>query len=325
MKHVDAAGIAKYLKAQQKIAIFCHENPDGDALGSSIALKLALDKLGKDSVVICADPVPDKYEDIPHRQCVTDPEQMECSGYCAVGVDCADPALFGRSKALYLELGAHVCIDHHRSNCIPAEFGYVDDRFAACAEMIYQVIQFLGEDFIDREIATCLMIAISTDTGHFSFKNTNAHTFFVASKLMECGVDVATMCNRIYRQRSLGSTRLIGRAIKNLEVIQDDRAAVMYLSQNDLQECGAKEAEIEGIIDYATDIDTVQVSALVRETQKGGCKVSFRAKAGADIDVSELAKTHGGGGHQGAAGMRLDLQLPDAILEVMRLIRLALE
>ena len=321
MKNTDAAGIAGYLKEQDQIAIFCHENPDGDALGSSIALKLALDKLGKKTVVLCADSVPDKYLCMPHYACVSDPDTAVCKGYCAVSVDCADLSLLGRGKALYLALGAQACIDHHRSSSIPAKIGYLDDHIAACSEMVYQVIVQLGENLIDREIATCLMIAVSTDTGHFCFKNTNAHTFHVASKLMEYGVDVASMCNEIYRRRSLASTKLIGKAIKNMEVIRHGRAAVMYLSRNDLEECGAKEAESEGIIDYATDIDTVQVSALVRETGKGGCKVSFRAKAGVDYDVSELAKTHGGGGHKGAAGMHLDMELPDAILEVIRLIR----
>lgn len=312
----DVKQIAEYIVANDGYAVVCHENPDGDALGSLLAMTRALQKMGKEAVAVCADPVPYKYKRLAGMDLIQ-PAGAAAGFSHVITVDCAQQDRVGAEVSKAIAGAYTVNIDHHQSNTGTSDMNYVGQA-SSCAELVYEVMQAMGAP-LDKEVAGYLLLGVSTDTGNFSYANTSADTLHFAAALLDAGADLHALCNDVYKRKSICATRLIGRAIDSIELCQNGRVAMMTLTENDFIDCEANTGDTEGLIDYARDIDTVEVAVMLREIPSG-VKGSLRSKG--DVDVAKLAATVGGGGHHGAAGFVLaDMDLETARQNVWEMLK----
>jgi bifunctional oligoribonuclease and PAP phosphatase NrnA len=299
------------IREHDDFAIFTHINPDGDALGSLFALNTALRAIGKKSTPFLLAPIPKKYQidEMPQEFKMYDPADREYG--CVISVDCADLGRLGEAKSLFTEKFS-INIDHHTSNI---GFGNVSHVVAepSCGEIIFDLIEALGAP-LDQKTAVALYVAISTDTGNFTYENTAALTFERVSKLVRAGVPVSHIANRLYNQKSLESILLIGRVISNLRLFYDGQVAITRITLAELQETGANAEDCETVINYARDIDTVELAVFIRQMRDKAYKVSFRSKE--KINVLEIAQQFSGGGHVRAAGCSMNGE-PEDIMDTI--------
>ena len=300
--------LAVFLKANNDYAIVCHENPDGDALGSLFALMFGLKGLNKRVQAVCVDAVPYKYSRIAGIAALRKPDELEPFSHL-ICVDCADIHRTGLSDEVLKSVQTFVNIDHHSSNEGFGQYHLLSTDAAATGILIYELLNAMGVS-IEPHIAQNLLIAISADTGHFSHANTNAQALYVASELVAHGAQANTVAREMFQVTTLGRVKLLGRAIQSLELHCNGKAALMCLSLQDFEDSKATMADVEGIIDMARNIESVQVSALIRQTDEEHVKVSLRSTD--DVDVSLIAAEYSGGGHMRAAGFSIDMSLCDA-------------
>lgn len=289
--------IALYLQAQDAFTIMAHVSPDGDTLGSSLALFCALGRMGKKVQVVCENPVPAIYAFLPGADAVLLPEQAE-SLPNAISVDCAAQDRLGKAAPLFSRAVHTINIDHHVTNPLYADMNYVEEK-AAVGEIMYTLLVRLGQ--MDRAIATCLYTAIMTDTGNFSYANTTADTYRTAALLVEAGADNAAVNRAVYRTVPYRKIKLLGAVLNSVQLYCEGRLGVATITQADLARAGATSEDVEGIIDYVRDIDTVELAVLVRESSLPNTgKISLRSKNYAN--VCSIGARMGGGGHRRAAG-----------------------
>ena len=297
------------LRSHERFLLTTHENPDGDALGSLLALQGILTQLGKDSVMYLAEkefPLPVEYRFLPLEEVFHEPP-ADIVDRVLVFLDCGNidrtPEGFLRSD------DAHVVnIDHHHDNTRFGTVNLVDTRASSTAEIVYELARELGVD-ITPEIASALYVGLVTDTGRFSYENTNPDTHRLAAELIEAGVDVADTYRRLYERVPIEKLKLVSRALERIERVEDCGLALTYLSDADYAETGSSELLSEGIIDFVRSLEGARVAVVVRDRgEEAGSarKVSLRSTDG-DIDVSEIARRYGGGGHRRAAGFSTDL------------------
>jgi len=292
-----------------EVALFSHVSPDGDCLGSMLALGIALNSLGKKVSYYNAGPFPENLKFLPAVQCVSTslPEVLPTM---LVFIDCAEAERAdGISKADHFFGKVVVNIDHHVSNDHFGTINWVDPEAAATGEMIYQLVKKLGV-VITREIAINLYTAIITDTGRFSFSNTTARSFKIAADLVKTGINLAEINNILFEHKSLAQTKLLHKALSNLELLQNGKIAVIVLSRQDFMESGAEENLSEGLVNYARNIEQVEAAALLKEINTNDIRVSFRSNNW--VDVNSVAAKFGGGGHVRASGCTIDLPLAEA-------------
>jgi len=288
-------------------AFICgHVMPDGDALGSTLALGWALERLGKKVTVACPGPVPELYAFLPGvERLVTDGGGL--SGHTTfVMVDCSVPARLGVYEDALKTGGLSlvVNIDHHRP---AAEQGtglsFIDPAAAATGEIIFDLIGILGVP-LARDPATCLYTAIVTDTGSFQYENTGPGTHRRAALLIEAGASVAEINFFLYGQKPLAGLLLLQRVLQSLTFAAGGRIAYLSVTLADLVAVGARDEHTEGLINYARSVRGVEVAVLFRETEPGRFKVGLRSKL--RVDVQAVAALFGGGGHTRASGCVLE-------------------
>ena len=288
--------IASYLQADDDYTIICHVSPDGDTLGSGLALYGALRKLNKRVQIICQDPLPRVYAFLPFSDALTLAEgAMQTQN--AISIDCAAPDRLGTAAALFENAKHTLNIDHHATNGAYAGDNCVWDT-AATGEILFDLLEMMG--LIDADIATCLYTAIMTDTGNFAYANTMPETLHTAAELLEDGADNAYITRCVYRTMPFPKIKLLGLALSQATLFCDGRIGLSRISKQDFADAGAAGEDVEGIIDYIRDVDTVEIAILVREAAAGVCKVSLRSKTTAD--VGSVSARMNGGGHKRAAG-----------------------
>ena len=302
----------RFIRAHDDILLIAHVSPDGDTLGSSLALYAALLQLGKKAQIVCEDPVPQIYRFLPNSDQVQTP-QCARQTEAVVSVDCADLARTGKSEPLFSGAVFTLNIDHHGTNDKYADENYVQ-RAGATGELIYGLLMNLKVN-ITRDIAACLYAAITTDTGNFSYSNTTPDTMRIAADLLETGIDLPYLNRSLFRTVPYHKMRLHGLAIMKTELYEHGRIGMACLSAEDMHSCNAVSEDTEGIIDSIRDIDTVEVAAILREGEDGLIRVSLRGKTAAD--VSRIALRYGGGGHRLAAGCTLDPPLNQAAEKIL--------
>ncbi len=302
------------LDAARRIVVSSHVNPDGDALGSTLALTLALRKLGKDVVPLLTDGVPEIYRWLPGAELVqtaTERRDFELAVVCDAGV----LNRVGRSIVPVVESAPIVIdIDHHVADGPFGDIRILDSRAAATAELVWPLLERLSRatstELIDRDIALCLMAGLITDTGSFRFPNATPYSFELAAKLQRLGAEPAPINELVFETRSYASIKLLGRALDSLQVTSDGRVAWAHVTAADLKEFNATDAETEGVVNHVRAIKGVQVGLLFREIPGGLVRISLRAREGAD--VNKIANAFGGGGHRLAAGCSISPPLADA-------------
>lgn len=308
--------VADLLAERDSFLILCHVMPDGDTIGSALALRHAITHMNKTAAVVCQDPVPEMYRFLPGSSLVVTPGDAPLNCETAVFIDCTDETRAGK-EALEVARGASytVNIDHHVTNGLFGNLNYVDPSAAAVGEQVFRVLEEMHAPFDDR-VAVCLYVAIATDTGQFSYENTTPTSHRVAARLLESGVKPPSVAEQIYESRSLSSMRLLALALKTLKVSVCGSVAWMKLTKGMLEEAAAREDEAEGLINYTRSLRGVEVGILLKETDGGRVKVGFRSRR--SVDVSKLARSLGGGGHPRAAGCLLDATLDQAEATVIK-------
>ena len=303
----DLSAICRVLREKGRFLIACHENPEGDAIGSELALALALRKMGKTATVLNADPVPANLLFLPGADTVVFTE--DGSKYdVAVVLDCGSPERTGRVGRELRKCPLLVNIDHHRTNGDLGELALVDPDAAATGLLIHRVLSAMGYE-IDLDVATNIYVAVLTDTGSFHYGSSSPEAFEVAGDMVRRGVDPWAVAEQALEAQSAHRLRLLGRVLDSLEVSDGGRVACITTMQEDLREFASGKDALEGFINFPRSIVGVEVAVSFREEEGGVFRVSFRSKG--RVDVSAVAARFGGGGHRNAAGCAVPGTLAD--------------
>lgn len=307
-ENIDVTEAMSRLYKADNILLLCHKNPDGDTLGSAAALYHALTRLGKTAAVLCADPIPPRYDymQLGLFDGSFDPAYV-------VAIDVAGIQLFGDAVREYSER-VDLCIDHHPSNGGYADALLLDGAAAATAELIYDLLGAMDTE-IDPLIAACLYTGVSTDTGCFKFANTSARTHVVAAKLIEAGADVAHLNSVLFENKSRSRLAVEMLALENLEYHFDGRCALTHLTKEEIAATGAAPDDLEGVTGMPRAIEGVVVGITMRQQPAGSYKISVRTELG--TDASAIAAHLGGGGHKQAAGCEVLGSLENAKAAVL--------
>jgi phosphoesterase RecJ-like protein len=309
----DLERVSAELRARDRFLLTAHEGPDGDALGSLLGLHKILTQLGKDSVMFMGAkefPLPIEYRFLPLEEVFHEPP-ADMADRTVIFLDCGN---IDRVPVDWLTAGGNdvINIDHHHDNTCFGDINLVEVGASCTAEIVYDLALLLGAK-ITPEIASALYVGLITDTGKFMYENTNAHTHRVAADLIEAGVSVDDTYRRLYEHVPLEKLRLVSRALDGISSHCDGRLAISYITTADYEATGAGEEMTEGLIDNLRSIDGVKVAAVIRDLGDRGRaarKVSLRSSAG-EVDVSAIARLHGGGGHKRAAGFSTDLEFEE--------------
>ncbi|MDH4178969.1 MAG: DHHA1 domain-containing protein [Armatimonadota bacterium] len=305
------------IRKSKSIYVGTHVRPDGDALGSALALSLALDAQGKRVATLCADPVPVNYRFLPAADRISAaPPQWPAE--LGIVVDCDGLTRVGPLHPAFEQLPHLIDIDHHATDQSFGEVRLVDSSAAATAEIVHGLLRSSGAE-IGGDIAICLYAAILTDTGRFSYGNTTAHSLTVAAEMVRAGADPHDIARRIYEERSVRGTHLLGVALTRLSPNHDSEIVSSTLTRRDFAETGAKPGDTEGIIDHLRAIGGRRVALLFVEVDAGQVRVSLRSDG--SVDVSAIALAFGGGGHAMAAGCAVrgsTEQVQDKVLAAVR-------
>jgi phosphoesterase RecJ-like protein len=310
--------VANEIRGRERFLLTAHEGPDGDALGSLLGMHHLLGQLGKDSVMFLAAkefPLPIEYRFLPLEE-VFHEAPADMADRAAVFLDCGNidrmPVDFLSAEGIFT-----INIDHHHDNTLFGDVNLVEVDASCTAEIVYELAILLGVP-ITPEMAAALYVGLVTDTGKFMYENTNARTHLIAAHLIEAGVEVDETYRRLYEHVPLEKLRLLSRALERIEHHCDGRLVLAYVGDADYRASGAGEEMTEGIIDHLRSVEGARVAALVRDLGDRGRaarKVSLRSSDG-EVDVSAIARRHGGGGHKRAAGFSTDLEL-DALVSFL--------
>ena len=297
-----------------RFLLTAHEGPDGDALGSLLAMHGILEQLGKDAVMFLASkefPLPVEYRFLPLEE-VFHEAPADVADRTVVFLDCGN---IDRMPVDWLQehSGRVLNIDHHHDNTRFGDVNLVDVEASSTAEIVHRLGRELGAR-LTPEIASALYVGLVTDTGRFMYENTNVGSHRMAAELIEAGVDVQDIYRRLYERVPLEKLKLISRALEKVERHPDCALAVTYIAAEDYAATGATEVLTEGVIDFVRAIEGTEVAAVVRDKTDDGRaarKVSLRSTG--SIDVSAIAREQRGGGHQRAAGFSTDLTYPELV------------
>ncbi len=301
--------IIQTIKGSNTIYISSHVNPDGDNIGSTLALAMALKKINKDVTPLLTGKIPSDYKFLPSIDLYEDYSGEIHPIDLFIALDSGDADRLGKNKPI-LDIAKNVInIDHHISNTNFGNINLVDLKASATGEIIFDLINAMNIE-IDIDIATCLYTAISTDTGSFIYDNVTANTHEIIADLIRVGIDKSEINIQLYGSRSMEKTRLFIEALSTLKLFNNNKIAVVQVTQQMLLDTGTTLDDTEGIISFVREIDSVEVACILKESEKLKTKISMRSKK--YIDVSEIAGNFGGGGHIRAAGGTIYENINDA-------------
>ena len=312
----DLDQVTEELRQADKLLLTTHENPDGDALGSLLATHLILTLLGKDALMFMAEdefPLPAEYRQMDFRGVLNAPPD-DVSERTIVFLDCGNidrmPVEFLQQDHLHI-----LNIDHHHDNTRFGTVNLVVPEASCTAEIVWRISKELGVE-ITPPIADALYIALVTDTGRFMYENTTPEAHRMAAELIELGVDVHGIYRSLYEDLPFARLQLLARALSRVRRYDEGALTVTHLTRDDFVETGSLETDSEGIIDHVRAVEGTAVAVLVRDllaAERAGIrKVSLRA-TNERVDVSRIARAHGGGGHRQAAGFSTELPVEELI------------
>jgi bifunctional oligoribonuclease and PAP phosphatase NrnA len=294
--------IIQAIRDTRMICIVGHVRPDGDCIGSQLALGLALKNEGKDVTCWNEDPVPDKLSFLDVQKMFESPRPGRKFD-CVIATDCASFERLGKVRDCIDERKVFINIDHHTSNTRYADLNWVSSKEPSTGELIYRLLKAASWP-ITRPIADCLFTAVSTDTGSFQYASTTPATFNVASHLVERGADLDRISQEVYQSYPLARVQLLRHVYNKFRLTHDARTAYFWLRKRDYTRTGAQRDDSEGLIDHIRAIEGVVVACIFEEMEPELTRISLRSKSG-DVDVNQIAGQFGGGGHPAAAGARI--------------------
>lgn len=304
---------ASFIQSHQSFYLAAHQSPDGDTMGSCLALRAALLGMGKTAAVVCPDAPPKNLAFLDGVDTVTGTDGIEPPTEAVIYVDCADHRRTGKLQATLETAPYQFCIDHHGTNPRESRDGDWVEDVSATGELVLRLLNEMRVP-ITHGIAVALYTAIATDTGNFAYSNTTAEAFHAAAELMQYGIDLPELNRILFREMSLAKAKLVAYTLGHMQLSEDGRLNLCAIPQSALDACGATKEDCEGLIDDLRDIDTVEAACILKESD-GVVRVSMRSKR--VCDVAAVAKRFGGGGHLRAAGCTLELPLREAV-RVMR-------
>lgn len=312
----EGQAIAGAIKAARQVLVASHYLPDGDAVGSAVALTLALEELGREVTAVNHDPVPRVYSFIPGAERIRRPQDVEAIPDLVILLDCSDPERLGRDLGERIQESRAIIvnIDHHVSNAGFGNLNWVEPGAAATGELVYRLIKELGVE-ITPAMATALYTALATDTGSFRFVNTTPAAHVIAADLIARGVDIAGTSLHLWEEKELVALRVLGAVLPTLELAAGGQIAWMAIDLSTFAALGAASEHCEGLVDYPRSIIGVEAGMFFREVEPRVVKVGMRSKR--YLDVNELAVYFGGGGHQRAAGCTVRGELREVIGQVV--------
>ncbi len=329
MTNEDISRIKELLSTPKKIVIVPHKGPDGDAMGSTLALKLLLENRNHYVHLITPNDYPDFLKWLPYSEEVInyEKEKEKCDEYITEAdviftLDFNHLSRAGEMKHILQEVNADfVMIDHHQQPDDYAVVTYSDVTMCSTAQMVYHFIHNIGlEDHIHAQIATCLYTGIMTDTGSFRYRSTTSLTHRVIADLIERGADNTNIHENVYDTNSYSRLQLLGVALQNLKVVEGLRTAYIVLSQEELDRHNFKKGDTEGFVNYGLSLSGIVFAAIFIENKADNIvKISLRSKG--TFSVNDFARNHfDGGGHINAAGGKSDLTLDQTIAKFISIL-----
>src|SRR5919204_494010 len=310
----ELAAVADAIRSHDRFLIVTHENPDGDALGSLLAMKLALDALGKDSeMYLYGDaPLPREYAFMPLDGLRREGPPPDAAERVLIALDCANEQRLGPDLTLLQRAPLTIDVDHHHDNSRFGDVNLIVADASSTGEVLRDVLEELGVD-LTPEIAEALYIAVVTDTGRFQYTNTTPKALRLAAELVEAGANVHRVFQGVYESVQFAKLKLLARALERAQVYEGGRIVVSFLLRTDFHEVGAAEPYSEGIIDFLRAVEGADMAVLIREPPREGGptrRVSLRASVD-ELDVSAIARRSGGGGHRQAAGFSSEASIEE--------------
>jgi phosphoesterase RecJ-like protein len=290
------ARIVESIQERKRFVIVSHARPDGDAIGSALAMAYALRVLGKQARVVSKDPAPEPLQMFPGVEEIEITDHVDDPGDAVIVMECGDltrPAIAG------LETGFVINIDHHVGNTGYGNLCWFDERAAACGEMVFDLVGALGVT-LTVEIAVHLYVAIVTDTGSFHFSNISARTFDICRQCIEAGVDPQAVARRLFDSNSMGRLRLFGAVLNDMELDPTDQVATLVVDDALLTRCGATLDDMDGLINQPLTVKNLVAVIMFKSAGPDGWRVSMRSKGA--VNVNTVAAGFGGGGHVNASG-----------------------
>ncbi len=301
-----------------------HTNPDGDAVGSTIAMGLLLGATEKKITLYNESSIPAVYRFLPRVEMIENNINTVNDFDTAIILDCTSLQRIGTAASMVKDIPAIINIDHHISNSCFGNFQLIDTSASSTAEIIYRLIKKM-DVAIDKAIATSIYTGILTDTGSFRFSNTNQAAFAICREMVERGVDPSDVARHVYGRYSLGRIKLLNLALDSIEIFHNGKLSIMTITQEMLNKTGTRAEDIDGLINYARRIEDVKIAALIHEKQNGrhNLKDSGRyhvsLRSDGSVDVAAMAASFGGGGHISAAGFDVQSCLTDIKSDIANL------
>lgn len=305
--------VLQEVQQRRRFLVTSHARPDGDAVGSALALAQLLRKMGKSAEVVLRDSVPVIYKPLPQSETIVHSSHVNGDYDAAIILECDS---IQRTRLHGLEDHFLINIDHHASSKAFANVNWIDPSAVATAELIFRLAQ-AAQVKLTPEIATCLYTAVLTDTGAFCFAPTNACTFELAKYLVEHGADPGKIAQNVYFSVPISKMRLLGAALSRLE--RDGAVIWMSITRQDMERFGALDEDCEGLVNYALGIAGVEVALFFREVAHERIRVSIRSKGA--VNVAEIAEKFGGGGHECAGGFSTEGPVQEAARRVLSELR----
>jgi phosphoesterase RecJ-like protein len=315
--------VVDYISKSKSVLILSHKNPDGDALGSSLGLALALRSLGKKADCFSVGVISDIFDFLPGIKIFY--EKVESAHYdLVVLLDCATFARvgIGNIKGIIPSFDRLLIIDHHPKNEVENcenTFSWINEKKSSTSLMIYELLRDM--DFIiNKDIATCLLTGIFTDTGGFQHSNTDAESLNAAAELMKKGPRIDKISYHMFSNKSIPAIKLWGKALSRIKTDPKTGMAVSYINMEDIEDAGAKKEDLDGLISVINTVSDADFSLLLTELDGQRIKGSLRSEDYKGVDVSRIAKSLGGGGHKLASGFEMEGNMENNINKISELV-----
>lgn len=302
------------IKESQKIVVFVHENPDGDAIGSITALLHTLKKMGKNACGY-VEFIPNTYSFLVKENLLKTFDEIDVDEAfeLAISLDCGSLERLGLGGEIFKKADFRINIDHHVSNELFGDLNYVMPNAAATGEIIYDFIKNMGVT-IDDKIAEALYTAIISDTGMFRHKNTTSKDFEIASELLKTGIDVSEISRKAFYETTESRTKCLAKVLSSLSLYLDGKVGIISISPDEVKEYDVTEQDLEGMVDYARNIKGTEVGIFIKP-RGNEYKVSLRSNG--KVNVSEIAAKFNGGGHVLASGCKFSEKSIEEIKEIL--------
>ncbi|CEO32321.1 DHH family phosphoesterase [Paraclostridium sordellii] len=297
--------IIKAIREGNNFIVTSHYSPDGDNIGSTLSMYYTLKKLGKKVYYVLDDSIPLNLTFLVKDVTILKSEEMNenLNDYTLISLDCGDFNRICVSESIKKSVKQLICIDHHASNNNYGDLNYINPNESSTCELVYNLLKEfskeMGEQILDEDISTYLYTGLLTDTGNFSYSNTNPSSYLMAYDLVNLGAKKDLIIQKIFQSNTYNYYKLLGEALDTLEIV-DKKIASMMLTIDMLERNEISFNDADGVTSYTRDIDGVEVGLLFKEKAPGEVKVSFRSKN--YVDVSAVAQVFGGGGHVRASG-----------------------